>query len=168
MKPKVAIIVAMDDKGGIGKDGKIPWHIPEDMRWFKAKTLRKVIVMGRRTHESIGKVLPGRLNVVLTSDMFYKEEVSDLINFTSFGEALDVLRDGSADIMVIGGTQAYKEALPYAERLYITRVEGDFECDTFFPKYNEKEWELVWWENTCNQDHISRFEIYDLEYRDKV
>lgn len=136
MEPLISIIVATDQKRGIGKNGKIPWYIPEDFTWFKKKTTGYPIIMGRKTFESIGKPLPGRLNIVVTHDQGYKPDGATSVHSTE--EAIQFAKENNSDeIFVIGGGQIYEQAMPFAQRIYLTEVEGDFGADTFFPDYSE-------------------------------
>ncbi len=131
----VSIIAAMDEKRGIGKNGKIPWEIPGEQKYFKEKTLGHPIVMGRKTHESIGRVLPGRLNIVITRDVNYQANEQVLV-VHSIKEALERANYGPGETFVIGGREIYIEALPFANKLYLTLIEGDFEADVNFPEYS--------------------------------
>ncbi len=131
------IIVAADKNGCIGKDGGIPWHFSEDFKWFKKTTLHHSLVMGRKTFESIGKPLSGRLNVVLT-----KSDPSDILKpyldkiriASSLHEAFSIC---GANVMskcfVCGGAQVYKEALPLVDEIILTKIPGEYDGDTYFP-----------------------------------
>lgn len=128
----INIIAALDEKRGIGKNGKLPWYISEDLKRFKELTSGNTIIMGRKTFDSIGKALPNRTNIVVTQN---PEFVADnVIVAHSLGEAFDVAK---GDIYIIGGGQIFYETLQKADKLYLTLVEGDFGCDAFFPKYLE-------------------------------
>lgn len=121
----ISLIVAMDEQGVIGRDNALPWHLPEDLRYFRRHTMGKPIVMGRKTWESIGRPLPGRTNVVVTRDASYEAAGGHVT--TSLEAALTLARDvasidGVNEVMVIGGAQLYRLALPIADRLYLTRV----------------------------------------------
>jgi dihydrofolate reductase len=137
----ISIIAAMDGKRGIGKDGGIPWHIPEDFKRFKKITLGHPMIMGRRTFESIGRILPGRVHIVITRDIKNKIEVEGLEWTDSLESAVKFAKKqkGSDEIFVIGGGQIYKEALEkgLVDKLYLTRINGDYRADTFFPDYTE-------------------------------
>lgn len=143
---KISMIAAMSNNRVIGKENSLPWHLPNDLRFFKESTMGKPIIMGRKTFESIGRPLPGRLNIVVTRNPDWGDDrvtvVSDLekaIEVAS-GEAAN---KGSDDIMIIGGQQIYTQALPLADRLYLTLVDTEIEGDAFFPSFSHDEWDLV-------------------------
>ena len=140
--PIVAAIVAMDRNRLIGVDGDLPWRLPADLAWFKRTTMNKPIVMGRKTHESIGRPLPGRTNVVLTRDLDYRAEGCEVVHTVDAALAVDT---GDAnEIMIIGGAQIYALFLSRMTRLYRTLVDGDFDGDTWFPELDESEWTVMW------------------------
>jgi dihydrofolate reductase len=133
---KISIIVAIGEGNRvIGDHGKLPWHIPEDLKRFKALTMGHPIVMGKNTFLSIGRALPGRTNIVLTDTPW--EAPEGVIVAFSLEDALQKARDfpGSEEVFVIGGGMVYREALSYADRLYLTLVYGNFSGDVFFPEY---------------------------------
>jgi dihydrofolate reductase len=136
----LALIVAADDTGVIGRDGKLPWRIREDMLWFKENTMGKPCIMGRKTWESLPKrPLPGRANIVVTRSSYYEAEGTAVVH--TFGEALDVAGHGApAEIMVIGGGEIYRAALPLAQRIYLTRVHGRFSGDAHLPALDAAGW----------------------------
>jgi dihydrofolate reductase len=122
----LSIIVAMANNRAIGKDNQLLWHLPEDLKYFKRITMGKPIVMGRKTFESIGRPLPGRLNIVITRQQDWQHEGVKVVN--SIGDALVLaeaqsLIDGKDEVMVIGGAEIYKTALAQADRLYLKRVD---------------------------------------------
>jgi dihydrofolate reductase len=132
----VSLIVAMDETGLIGVEGRLPWHLPADLRRFRACTWGKPIILGRRTFESIGKSLPGRLNIVLTRDAAYSPPGCRVVR--TLDEALTVAAEhlasvGGDEAVVIGGGQVYAEALRRCDRVYLTVVEGTFRGNTYFP-----------------------------------
>lgn len=136
----ISIIVAVSTNGVIGRQGELPWRLSDDLKHFKAATMGKPIVMGRKTWESIGRPLPGRQNIVITRQPAFEAEGCDVV--ASVKEAVAVA--GNVDeIMVIGGSQIYELVLPVAERLYLTRVHAEVEGDAFFPQADETEWLLV-------------------------
>ena len=143
----LSLVVAAGERNEIGKAGKMPWHLPADLRHFKALTLGKPVIMGRRTFEAIGKPLPLRRNIVVTRDSQYRATGCEAAH--SFTEAL-VLAAGAPEIMVIGGGEIYREALPRAQRIYFTRVHAHFEADTFFPPLDPAEWR-----ETAREDHAA-------------
>lgn len=131
---KVSIIAAMDMARGIGKGNKLMWHISEDLKRFKELTSGHTVIMGRKTFESIGRALPNRVNIVITKNKDFK--ASDCVVVNSLEEALtfaEMKKNG--EIFIIGGGEIYRQAMPFADRLYLTIVEGDFGADTFFPSY---------------------------------
>lgn len=133
----ISLIWAQDDHGLIGKEGALPWRLPADMAWFRKRTLGKPILMGRRTYESIGRPLPGRLSMILTSRTDYTAEGCKVVH--SLDEAI-ATAGNAEEIMVIGGAEVYAQALPLAERLYCTRIHAAFEGDTFFPSVDFDQW----------------------------
>ena len=139
----ISLIVAHGKNRAIGKDNVMPWHIPGDLKFFKAQTLGKPVVMGRKTFQSIGRPLPGRLNIVITRDGNFSAEGVCLSK--NLEEALDLAREevkrqGGDELMVIGGAQIYSQAIDLADRLYITEVDLEPEADAFFPETKAQEW----------------------------
>lgn len=135
--PRVSIIVAMDEKRGIGKRNKIPWYIPGELARFKEITMGHPIIMGRKTHESIAKTLPGRLNIVVTRDKKYKGAEGAVVAH-SIEEALNKAKEeDNQEVFIIGGGEIYRQALSLADRLYLTLLPGDSGADVFFPEYSE-------------------------------
>lgn len=149
---KVAAIVAMAENRVIGVDNQLPWHLPEDLGYFKRTTMSKPIIMGRKTYESIGRPLPGRANIVITRQASWQPDPSPgsegvLITATP-EEALSkakelALESGQDEVMVIGGAEIYKLALPYCQRLYLTEVEANPDGDAWFPELNQGDWREV-------------------------
>ncbi|GIU45729.1 type 3 dihydrofolate reductase [Shewanella algidipiscicola] len=145
---KIAMIAAMANNRVIGKDNQMPWHLPEDLRHFKAMTLGKPVVMGRKTYESIGRPLPGRHNIVISRQAGLTIEGVTCV--TSFEAALQAA--GECDeLVVIGGGQLYQALLPRADKLYLTEINLDVEGDTFFPDWNDGSWERVTTEAHTNE-----------------
>jgi len=136
----ISLIVAHDQNRVIGMDNKMPWYIPNELAYFKEKTMGKAIVMGRNTFESIGRPLPGRLNVVVTRNHSYAHEGVTVVH--TIEKAIQIAGKYHDEIMVIGGEQIFKEVLPYADLLYVTLIEHQYDGDTFFPPY-DNEWQLV-------------------------
>lgn len=136
------VIVAYDDKRGIGKGLDIPWHISEDLKRFKELTLNQNIIMGAKTYQSIinmnGKPLPKRNNIVLS-----KRLTSDKFDNVYFYDNYHDVLNKFEDAWVIGGGEVYKVMLPHASKLYITKISGDFNCDIFFPEIKIQDWQLV-------------------------
>jgi dihydrofolate reductase len=132
----VSIIAAMDRRGLIGDETGLPWHLPKDLRRFRAYTWGKPIILGRRTFETIGKPLPGRFNIVLTQSPEYSAPGCRVAR--TFEEALSIAEDylgstGGNEVMIIGGSKVYAEAIYRWDRLYLTVVEGEFKGNTYFP-----------------------------------
>lgn len=136
---KISIIAALARNRVIGKDGTMPWHLPAELAHFKQLTMGKPIVMGRKTFDSIGRILPGRLNIVITRDRAYRVEGAVLVH--TIEDALAAAK-GAEEIMIIGGEHLYRQLLNQVSRLYLTMIEADIEGDTFFPELDESEWEL--------------------------
>lgn len=135
----ISLILAMDKNNLIGNKGKLPWHIPEDLAYFKKITTGHTVIMGRKTFESIGKILPERENIVITRKKDFNADGCIVVH--SVEEVLNLINDKEA--FVIGGGEVYELFLPYVERLYITKIEAEFEGDTYFKKFNKKEWKLI-------------------------
>lgn len=135
----ISIVVAMDKNRVIGKNNQLPWHLPADLAYFKSVTMGHAMVMGRKTYEAIGRPLPGRKNIILTKNRHYEADGCIIIH--SVQEVLETFADEPLD--VIGGAQIISQFLPFTKKLYITKIEESFEGDVFFPKINEKEWNLV-------------------------
>lgn len=136
----ISVIAAMSENRVIGKDNKLPWYIPEDLAWFKEKTKGKPVIMGRKTHESIGRKLPGRLNLVISRDKGYVSSVKYVYTYNSLEDIIEEY-EGMSELFIIGGSEIYKKAIPLADKMYLTKISANFEGDTFFPEYDESEWE---------------------------
>lgn len=141
--PDIALVVAMADNGVIGRGGDLPWRLPEDLKYFRAVTMGKPIVMGRRTYESIGRPLPGRANIVVTRNPAFHAAGVDVAATPANALRLAERRAaeaGVAEIMIIGGAEIYRAVLPYADRIYLTEVHDAVEGDTVFPEFDRSEW----------------------------
>lgn len=136
----ISVIVAMARGGVIGRGNQLLWHISEDLRRFKALTTGHPVVMGRKTWESLGRPLPGRTNVVVTRRRDYAPEGAVVAH--SLAEAVELFPPGE-EVFVIGGGQIYAQAMPVADKLYITTVHADYQGDTRFPKWDKNRWRLV-------------------------
>lgn len=137
----ISAIAALSENNVIGRGNALPWHIPEDLKFFKSMTSGKPVIMGRRTFDSIGRALPNRLNIVITRSDVVIPGVSVC---QTVKRAIDIAKkSGAQEIMVIGGAQIYEQALPLCNRLYLTRVHAQVEGDTFFPAININEWREV-------------------------
>jgi dihydrofolate reductase len=137
VRPRVSLIAAVAANGVIGRDGGLPWRLPEDLKRFRALTLGHHIVMGRKTYESIGRLLPGRTTVIVTRQRDYA--VPGAIVARSIEDALAQCA-GDDEVFVIGGAQIYQAALPIADRLYLTEVMAEVEGDTRFPAFDRQRW----------------------------
>ncbi len=146
---RISLIAAMDRNRVIGRENDLPWHLPADLQWFKKNTLGKPIVMGRKTFESIGYALPARTNLVLSRDRNFNASGCMVVHtidsaISAAEKALDV--DDGDEIVVIGGAQLFEQLIKRAERLYLTRIDADFDGDAYFPEIDPKEWRVIWQE----------------------
>lgn len=161
----ISLVVAASENGVIGRDGGLPWHLGDDLRRFKALTMGKPIVMGRKTFESIGRPLPGRQNIVITRQADFSAEGCDVV--ASPGAAIDAAGD-AGEIMVIGGGEIYALFLPRAGRVYLTRVAAEVDGDTFFPDLPADEWaETARETHPANARNDFDFSIVTYERRSK-
>ena len=144
---RLSLIVAMAKNRTIGLDGAMPWHIPEDLKFFKRVTMGHPVIMGRKTYQSIGTALPGRTNIVVTRNKDFEAADADVVHDLS--EALTKAKateelwrpdGGREEIFVIGGADIYGQALPEAQRIYMTEVHQELPGDAFFPELAEGEW----------------------------
>jgi dihydrofolate reductase len=140
--PIISFVVAADEGNVIGKNNSLPWHLPNDLRYFKNLTWGMPILMGRKTFDSIGKPLPGRRNIVITRSGEWQHAGVDTVHSIEAALAL-AQADDVKEIFVIGGAEIFKTAYPFAYRLYLTRVHHRFEGDVFLPEINEQEWHKV-------------------------
>jgi dihydrofolate reductase len=138
----ISLIAAVAKNGVIGNAGKIPWHLPDDMRHFRETTLHHSVIMGRKTYESMGRPLPERNNIVVTRQESYETSGCTVVH--TLEDALKAARqEGIDEVFIIGGSELYREAMPIADRLYITSIDEEFEGDTLFPEINSFEWKKV-------------------------
>lgn len=151
----ISLIVAHDKNRVIGYENTMPWHLPGDLKYFKETTMAKPMIMGRKTFESIGRPLPGRRNIVITRNKDYQHEGIEVVS--SLEEALK-LADEAEEIMIIGGEQIFKLALPIADRLYVTLIDHEFQGDTYFPAYGD-EWTIV-----SESEHHQAKEGFTFQY----
>ncbi|HDM8217134.1 type 3 dihydrofolate reductase [Vibrio campbellii] len=131
----ISMIAAMADNRIIGKDNQMPWHLPADFAWFKRCTMGKPVVMGRKTYESIGRPLPGRLNIVISRDASLS--IEGVTTVTSIEQALEIAGEVE-EVMIIGGGAIYAACLPVANKLYVTHIEAKIEGDTQFPDWGNE------------------------------
>ncbi|MGK2864406.1 MAG: dihydrofolate reductase [Chitinophagaceae bacterium] len=138
----ISLVVAASNNNAIGKSNKLLWRLPNDMRYFKNVTWGMPVVMGRRTFESLGKALPGRKNIVLTKKTGWKAD--SVIPVNNFDDAVFLVKEMDVkEMMVIGGGEIYQSVFDKASRIHMTRVDSEFEADTFFPAIDPGIWELV-------------------------
>jgi dihydrofolate reductase len=135
----LSLIVAMDSNRLIGADNGLPWHLPEDLAFFKRVTLGKPVLMGRKTQQSIGRPLPGRRNIVVSRDPDFRAPGCELA--TGLDEALQLAADVE-EVMLIGGASLYQQAMPRVGQMYITRIHHQFSGDTWFPEFDEGDWRI--------------------------
>ena len=135
--PRICLIVALAANRVIGKNNALPWHLPADLKRFKALTTGHPVVMGRKTHESIGRPLPGRRNLVITRNRDYRAPGCEVVH--SVDEAIAACR-GAAEIFIIGGAELYRESLPRAHCLELTEIRAEFEGDATFPEFSLERW----------------------------
>lgn len=138
----ISLLVARDKLGGIGKDNRLPWHLSTDLRRFKRLTMGHHLIMGRKTYESIGRVLPGRTMIVVTHQRNYQAEGCLVVH--SLDDAFRIAKErGEGEVFVIGGGQIFTQALARADRIYLTEVHAIVQADTYFPPLEERGWEEV-------------------------
>jgi dihydrofolate reductase len=158
----IALIVAMSQNGIIGLNNQLPWRLPEDLRYFKKTTMGKPVIMGRKTFDSIGKALPGRTNIVITTQQ--NIQLPDGVRLAhSMSEAMKIaesvgIKDGVNEVMVIGGEQIYALFMPKAARIYLTKVHADVNGDAYFSSFNENDWQLI------SEDNLKASENNPYDY----
>ncbi len=155
----ISLIAAMAQNRVIGLNNKMPWHLPLDFAWFKKNTLHKPVIMGRKTFDSLGRALPGRMNIVMTRQGIASPGV---IGVSSMEKALKAAQD-APEVMVIGGAEIYRQFLPQANRLYLTEVLKNIQGDTYFPEYEQQQWEMVFQEShSPDNSHLYSFSFQIL------
>ena len=155
----LSIIVAVAENNVIGKDNQLIWHLPEDLKRFKQLTTGHTIIMGRKTFESIGRVLPNRKHIVLCKSN--RLEIQDEnVQVISDIKLLDKYIQSEEENFVIGGASIYKLLMPYVNKMYITKIHQNFEGDVYFPKVNEEEWRITLKEKGLKDENNP----YDYEY----
>jgi len=162
---KVSLIVAMAEGGVIGRAGRLPWHLPADLARFKRLTMDHHLVLGRRTWESIGRALPGRRMLVVSRRAKELELPEGVRGVTSVDEALAIAEQaGDDEVFVAGGARVYREALPRADRLYLTWVQAEVTGDTFFPPVDPADWREVAREEVAADDrnpYATSFTVFE-------
>jgi len=139
---KISLIAAASENNVIGKNNDLPWKLPDDMKFFVETTKGHHILSGRKNLESFGKLLPNRVNMILTRNKDY--QFKGALVFHELQDAIEYAeKKGESEFMIIGGGEIYKQALPYATCIYLTRVHAEIQGDTYFPKLDKNEWELV-------------------------
>jgi dihydrofolate reductase len=161
----VSLLVAMDERRGIGIENRLPWRLSADLRQFKALTMGHHLIMGRKTFESIGRPLPGRTSIVVTRNPAFLPKGCLLAN--SLESALDLARArGEDEAFVIGGGQIFARALPFADRIYLTQVHATGKADVFFPEFSLEDWvELNSYEHPADEKNEHAFTFRLLERR---
>jgi len=158
-KPSVSLIWAEDHNHLIGKNDGLPWQLSADMAWFRAKTIGKPIVMGRKTHESIGRALPERLNLVQSRQQ-QPCLAEGCVHVTSVDDAIHAAQ-GAKELMIMGGAEIYRLWLPLANRLYVTHIDGDFDGDVYFPPLDWSLWRCSYDEAHPTADIPYCFCVYE-------
>ena len=136
----LSLIVAMDENQLIGKNNALPWHLPADLKFFKKMTMNHTIVMGRKTFESIGKVLPNRRNIILTRDENWKKR-HEVESYSSI-EELQMHIEPAEKTFIIGGANLFAQVFPYVEEMLITQIHDSFDGDVYFPDFNQEDWKV--------------------------
>ena len=140
IKQEIAIIVAIAKHNAIGVGGDLPWHLPADLRRFKQLTMGHSMIMGRKTYESIGKLLPGRTTVIVTKQTDFSVPGATVVH--SLEAAFQAVA-GDDNPFIVGGGEIYRQALPHVDKIYLTQVDAELDADTFFPEIEWTEWELI-------------------------
>ena len=159
---QISIIAAIDEANGLGFNNQLLCHLPADLQYFKTITMGKPIIMGRKTFESIGKPLPGRLNIVLSHT---QKAIHDVLLCTSLDQAINEARD-YPELMIIGGEQLFTEGMNRATRLYLTQIHHQFNADVFFPNINEAQWKCTS-KNFHQKDSKNKYDMSFLIYEKK-
>lgn len=136
---KLSLICAMAENRVIGRDNKLPWHLSEDLKYFRRTTMGNCLIMGRHTWESIGRALPGRTSIVISSNLDYKAEGAEVVS--SLTQAVE--RADGTEAFVIGGANLYRAALPLADFFHLTRVHSEVEGDTYLHEFDESQWKEI-------------------------
>ena len=154
----ISMISSVGKNGELGKGNKLIWHFKEDMKFFKETTMGHTVIMGRKTYESLPGKLPGREMIVVST----KAVDGDIQVISSINNIVDKYRDSDEEVFVIGGASIYKQFLPFAKRLYLTEINDvDLDADTFFPKFNKKEWKKTILKKCVFNDTIFNICLYE-------
>jgi dihydrofolate reductase len=146
-KPIIAYVVAMDDNRLIGRDNDLPWRLPDDMRWFREKTMGKPCIMGRKTYDSLPdrfRPLPGRLNIVVTRNSGYEAPGAVVVHSV---ESALAAAGNVPEVIIVGGAYLFRELMPVVNRLYLTQVHGAAEGDVYFPDFDPRQWRETFRQN---------------------
>lgn len=162
VRPRLSLIVAVASNGVIGVDGQLPWRLPDDLKRFKALTMGHTLVMGRKTHESIGRLLPGRRTIIVSRNPAYRVEGATVVDSV---EAAIQAAAGETEVFVVGGGEIYALALPMADRLLVTEVDLAPEGDAFFPAVDRAHWSETARESRMT-DHGVRYAFVDYQRAD--
>ena len=160
----VNIIVAYNQQHVIGKDNDMPWRLPADLAYFKKTTMGCPIVMGRKTRESLGRPLPGRLNIAITRDKTYQADGTEVVH--SLAEGIAKAQEAHADVFILGGGEIYKQALAagVVDRVYATEIHANMEGDTYFPVLDKKHWREVSRDKQAEQNGL----LFDFVVYEKI
>ena len=154
---RLSIVAALSDNKVIGLNNQLPWHMPADLKRFKALTLNKPVIMGRKTYESIGKPLPKRDNIIITRNADYRVDGCQVLPSLNVAMAICSQQE---EVMIMGGASIYTYALPLTERMYLTLIHTTMKGDTFFP-----EWRADEWQETAREEHLAdNKNIYDYSF----
>lgn len=159
----ISAIVAMSQNCVIGKDNKIPWHLPADLKYFKRTTINHHIILGRKCYESIGRPLPKRTNIIITRNKAFEAEGCVIVN--SIEAALEYSRNqDQSEVFIVGGGQIYEQSMELWDRLYLTEVETEVDGDIYFPKIDDKQWIIInekYHMANENNPHNYTFKVYE-------
>ena len=155
---RISLIVAASTNDVIGVRGQLPWHLPNDFKYFKEITMGKPVLMGRLTWDSIGKPLPGRTNIVMTRQPGFAAQGASVVGSTA--AAIDAAGEAN-ELMVIGGGQVYQQFIDSADRIYMTRVNAHIEGDALFPALDPQQWSLT----SCQKKTADERHAFDYEFR---
>lgn len=158
MKMILSFVIAFGKNRGLGFGNKLPWNLPDDLKRFKEITRGHSVIMGRKTYDSMGRLLPERRNILITRDTSYKVEGAEIAH--SIEEAIEKVKD-EAEAFVIGGGEILRLALPYVNKMYLTHVDADVPADSFFPEVNWEDWKVVSEEKHSKDDR----HMYDFTFK---
>jgi len=160
---KISLIAAMTQNKVIGKQGKVPWHLPHDLQWLKERLSGRHLLMGRKTYEEPQQELKTDKTIVLTTRSDFETENAQIAN--NIEKAINLAEKyGESELMVVGGAKVYQSALPFADKIYLTTIDANIPGDTFFPDFDPEKWELVYEHNHPKDRHHEysfAFKIFD-------